>query len=928
MTLIHVLAPMTGRVVPMEEVPDPVFAEKMLGDGLAIKPSEGLAVAPLAGTLVVFHSAGHAFVIDGPDGVRVAVHLGLDTVRLAGAPFERLAEVGDEVIAGQPIVRVDLAAIAAAGLDDVSPVFTEGLDESWSMAKTGSPAVRAGQDVLFTLERRAGAAEREAGGGATEPGERVAAHAPDTAVAAGSEASAELEIRNATGVHIRVAAPFSREVARFESRVTVQNLSSGGPPVDARSPTLLVGAELVQGTRIRLAATGEDAAQAVAALSDYVETRLFDRTPETAPGAAPGGTAQAAGAGAVGGPADLAAPAADETFGLDYLESVRRGATGLTASHVAGTPAAAGVAIGPAWRYPSRQASLAEPPGAPDQAPPTPAAPEMTASDALAAIKAAADAASDQLLALADRLAGAGRPDDAAIFDAQAAIAVDPALLDEAVRKTSQGASPVEAVAQAATEAAEKLAALEDELLAARAADVRDVGARIGRILRGELIELPERPSIAVAEDLPPSITAEIPPGFLLGVALAGGSKTAHAVILARGHGIPAVVGAAGLVERLDGAIDAAVAAGWPSPPFVALDGESGEVTLNPSPEDVQSLRRRGTELAARRRRSAALRDRPAATADGERVTLLANIGAPDEAVRALEACAEGVGLFRTEFLYMKRQTPPTEREQTDAYCRAMSAFGPDRPVVIRLADIGGDKGIPYLGLPAEANPFLGVRAIRLAYRSHDLLRTQLRAIWQAGALAGVTPHIMAPMVATLGDVKLLAELRDEARDDVLAANLPCAEKMVTGIMVEIPSAAILAAELGRVVDFFSIGTNDLTQYLMAADRGNASLSSLQDALHPAVLRTIGGVVRGADSSGIPVAVCGELAGDPAGALVLVGLGVDELSADAGSLDGIRAALAAVTRPELDDLAARALASVDAESVRALAAPFLARLEG
>src|ERR1035437_2180533 len=260
------------------------------------------------------------------------------------------------------------------------------------------------------------------------------------------------------------------------------------------------------------------------------------------------------------------------------------------------------------------------------------------------------------------------------------------------------------------------------------------------------------------------------------------------------------------------------------------------------------------------------------------------------------------------------------------AYRRVLTALGPDRPVVISMADIGGDKGIPYLDLPAEANPFLGVRAIRLAYRSHDLLRTQLRAIWQAGALAKVTPHIMAPMVATVADVKLLQQLRDEARDDVRSKKLPCAKKMVTGIMVEIPSAAIPAAELARLIDFFSIGTNDLTQYLMAADRGNPMLSSLQDALHPSVLRTIASVVHGADSAGIPVAVCGALAGDPAGALVLVGLGVDELSADAGSLDGIRAALAAVTRAELDDISTRALASVDAESVRLMIAPYLARL--
>jgi phosphoenolpyruvate-protein kinase (PTS system EI component) len=309
-------------------------------------------------------------------------------------------------------------------------------------------------------------------------------------------------------------------------------------------------------------------------------------------------------------------------------------------------------------------------------------------------------------------------------------------------------------------------------------------------------------------------------------------------------------------------------------------------------------------------------------------VLLVANIGNPDDAPRALEAGAEGVGLFRTEFLFMKRQAPPTEEEQVAAYRRAFEAFGPGRPVVVRLADIGGDKAIPYLGLPPEANPFLGVRAIRLAYGDRSLLLAQLRAIWRAGGLAGVTPHVMAPMVATLDDVDLLDALRDEARAAVLAAGQPCASAMVSGIMVEVPAAALLAPELARRVAFFSIGTNDLTQYVMAADRGNATLGRFQDALHPAVLRAVAGVVAGADAAGIPVAVCGELAGDPAGALVLVGLGVDELSADAGSLDEVRAALAGATMAELEALAREALGARDAAAVRAAADELLERGRG
>jgi phosphoenolpyruvate-protein phosphotransferase len=354
-----------------------------------------------------------------------------------------------------------------------------------------------------------------------------------------------------------------------------------------------------------------------------------------------------------------------------------------------------------------------------------------------------------------------------------------------------------------------------------------------------------------------------------------------------------------------------------------AIDGETGEVALNPNEKARAEFEARAQALAARREAAAALRGKPAATADGRRVLLLANIGSPEDAPRAIEMGAEGVGLFRTEFLFMKRQAAPTEDEQVQAYRRVFEAFGPDRPVVVRLADIGGDKAIPYLGLPAEANPFLGIRAIRLAYADRSLLATQLRAIWRAAGEAGVTPHVMAPMVGTIADAQLLLELRDEARGDAARDGRKLPDRMVTGVMVEIPSAALISRELARIVDFFSIGTNDLTQYTLAADRSNPALGRLQDALHPAVLQLIARTVEGADAAGIPVAVCGELAGDPIGALVLVALGVDELSADANSLDEVRAALARVRRSELDGLASRALAATDAQAVRDLAARLL-----
>ena len=561
-----------------------------------------------------------------------------------------------------------------------------------------------------------------------------------------------------------------------------------------------------------------------------------------------------------------------------------------------GLAAAPGIAIGPAWRHRSAAAR-----GTP-----------------LLDIRAAAAGTARDLEALAERVRRQGRPDDAAILDAQALMALDPALVDEAVTQAADlGAVEADALAGAvervAKTLAESLGALPDEVLAARAADVRDVGARIARIIAGRTLELPDRPSIAIADDLPPSVAAEVPPGMLLGIALESGSPVSHAAILARGLGIPAVVAVPGLVaaaERAAAGSDAST---------VVIDGFAGTVLFDPDADERSRLaaeveRRRAAAAEARR-----LRGRPGATADGHAVVLLANIGGPDDAGRAIEAGAEGVGLFRTEFLFVGRSAAPTEDEQAAAYARVLTAFGPQRPVVVRLADIGGDKPIPYLRHVAEANPFLGLRGLRLAYVDRSLLATQIRAIARAGAATGTTPHLMAPMVSSIEDVELLRALVVDALADLDAAGVAHAARLVIGIMVEVPSAAILAPELAREVDFFSIGSNDLAQYILAMDRTNPRLAAQTDGLHPAVLRAIRQTVEGADAARIPVAACGELAGDPAGALVLVGLGIDELSMDAGSLDAVRLALAGRTFSELEALARRALVARTAAEVRAAA---------
>jgi phosphoenolpyruvate-protein phosphotransferase len=401
-----------------------------------------------------------------------------------------------------------------------------------------------------------------------------------------------------------------------------------------------------------------------------------------------------------------------------------------------------------------------------------------------------------------------------------------------------------------------------------------------------------------VAEDLAPSVTVELDRSLLVGIALEGGSRTSHAAILARALGIPAVVGVPGVMRRAAGVRE------------MAIDGGSGTVILEPDGEAREQLATAVARHEADRAADDALRTRPLVTSDGHRVICAANVGAPDEVERAVAAGAEAVGLFRTEFAFAGR-TAPGEDDQADAYERALRAAD-GAHMVFRLADIGGDKPLPYVDIGPEANPFLGVRGIRLAGRHPDLFVTQLRAILRASAATGSVAAIMAPMVADEADLMLYRTLVEQAQ-----AAVPDAPAPEVGIMVEVPAAVSLADRLAAQVDFMSIGTNDLTQYLLAADRSNPALGHRQDPLHPAVLRAVRQVVEAAASTECRVAVCGEMAGDPAGAMLLVGLGVGELSMGPEAFGPVKRAVASHSRAALEALATEALALGSAAEVRA-----------
>jgi phosphoenolpyruvate-protein phosphotransferase len=544
---------------------------------------------------------------------------------------------------------------------------------------------------------------------------------------------------------------------------------------------------------------------------------------------------------------------------------------------------------------------------------PAPAGGRTTTAGVADEIKRLADAsaaAAADLESISRAVRDDGHPDEAAIFEAQAAIARDPALAAMATERIKDAHDDaIAAVQVAAGSFAAQLRSLEDELLAARAADVIDVGDRIARRLAGTdqpTVGL-DRPMIVVADDLPPSLTATLPRDRLLGIALAGSSPTAHAAILARAYGIPAVVGVRDLLETLT------VAAGPGSRTELAIDGATGDVFVDP---DDATIGRLDTASAAGRQRhqqdlvEASL---PPVTRGGITVSLVANIGTPDESDAAIALGAKGVGLFRTEFLFLERTSPPSEDEQCAAYERAIRAFAPD-PVTIRLLDVGGDKPIPYLPIAAEANPFLGVRALRLASAEPDIFVTQLRACYRAAAAGPV--KVMAPMVADASDVDLLLALAERARRELTDEACAIGE-VALGVMLEIPSAILVGDTYFGRLAFASLGTNDLTQYTLAVDRGNPALERYRDALHPAVLRLIGQAVDSAARSGIELSVCGEMAGDPAAALALVGLGLRSLSMAATSLPAVRRAIRGSDAATLVGEARAALDDATAHAVRA-----------
>ena len=670
----------------------------------------------------------------------------------------------------------------------------------------------------------------------------------------------QLTLTNPAGLHARPAALFVQTAGRFQAHIQVL---MAGKQVDANSIMGILSLGARQGATITLRASGTDADAALQAFSDLVQANFY----ETAP-----------------------------TFSIDASKPAQPEMTHASAKTIEttgkvwqGISASRGVAIGPALLYISDSIDL-------NTVESRTISPQQVSSEQ-ASLRSVLEATAHELSTLAKQLAVDAGQAEAAIFEAQALMILDPALRDAALEMIEQRyVDAATALARTGEQQARTLEQLGDELFAGRAADVRDVVGRALRSLRSDKVQTQDlsalsTPVILLAHNLTPSDTAQLRPATVLGICTTQGGPTAHAAILARALGIPAL---AGLSE---GALQAIR-----SGDELALDADAGRLYLHPSAEVRAEL---ASRLALQQKQQtahklAAQQTREPVTFQGRRIALLANVGNEAEAEAARQWGAEGIGLLRTEFLFATSATLPDEDEQRRRYVKVFRAFKGDSvgrvgPIVVRTLDAGADKPLPaldaVLGSFVEANPALGLRGIRIHLAHPQLLREQLSALLQAAVEVDIELHVMFPMITTVEELRTARAIFDQVYEDLQKRGIAVPAHVPVGIMVEVPAAAIMASELAELADFFSIGANDLLQYTVASDRTNAAVAYLYQPLQPAILRLIRRVAEAGRQAGKPVAVCGEMAGDPHAAQLLMGMGVNELSMAPPALPGVRSAL-------------------------------------
>jgi phosphoenolpyruvate-protein phosphotransferase len=672
------------------------------------------------------------------------------------------------------------------------------------------------------------------------------------------ETSGEITILSPEGFHARPAALLVKTAKKFVSEI---KLIRGKNSINAKSLVSVIGMALRQGDTVAVFASGPDAKDAISSLVPILAAD---------PGAA-----------------------RDQPAGRKPAEPSRQAAPVRGSSILKGIPASPGMAVGVVRHIVRREVASPESYGAPDEE--------------LAKLGEALAAAKKQLIDIEEKTKARLGADKAAIFGAHQELLEDPDLLGDAKKRIAGGESAIAAWRGAYGAQASKLAQLTNALFAARAADVEDVGRRVLLILSGEepASMSYEKNSILIAEDMSPSDTANIDRSLVLGFCTVGGGATSHIAILARSLSLPAVVGMDRAVLEVPDGVEA------------VLDGAGGFLHTSPDSGLVGKIKREQESRAAKYALDVSHAFEPAATRDGHLMEVAANAGSLSDVKEAVSLGCDGIGLLRSEFLFLGRPSAPAIEEQVSAYVAIAKAVGPGSRLIVRTLDAGGDKPLAYIKHDHEENLFLGVRGLRLSFRHRDLFEAQLRAILRAAEFCDL--HVMFPMVSTLAEFRAAKDILRGLQGEMKVKDVKI------GVMVEIPSVAILAGHFAAEADFLSIGTNDLVQYALAADRGSPDLVSLADGLDPSILSLVRSTVEGARGKDCWVGVCGGLAGDPIAIPVLMGLGVKELSVSAPAVPSVKAGVRELSLDDCVKLASEVIEMSGARSVRERVARLLAK---
>lgn len=840
---ITLMAPMNGMVIPLERCPDPVFSQKMVGDGVSIDPIDGMLYSPCDGEIVFIHKSAHAVTIKTANEVEVLIHIGLETVKLNGEGFTLKVASGDKVKAGTPLIEFDMQLVASKAPHLLTQMVVSTMDLVENITVENADQVRVGEAICKVALKQT---------------DNETIESEDTQ----QKVSEPIGLVNPTGLHARPAAVLVQLANQFSSKVEMR---LGDKVGNAKSVTSLLKLDTKHGDFVEMVATGPDAAEALATIVPQVETGLGDEgcIPVTAK------------------PEDKVEEVKESQPEVAQAEPQELG----DISMLKGTSASAGLAIGQIFQLKEEDLVIDEFAGSVEE--------ERTRlSQALRQGKLAVEALFNSFQK--------NDPEKAAIFIAHFQLLEDPELMDLVEEKIVAGKSAQFAWKESYEAQANELLGLSSEVLAGRANDLLDVGKRVLHIILGVETGGTSFPkgSILVAEDLTPSVTANLDAEIVSGFCTTLGGSTSHVAILARSLGIPAIVGIDPRVFSLEDGHQ------------VILDGTKGTLKTDADSEYIELVKVRQEQTRIRKEKELAVCQEHATTIDGIDIEVVGNVGKPSEAEVINGLGGEGVGLLRSEFIFQDRATAPTEDEQYEAYKATLQAVKPTDRVVIRTLDVGGDKPLAYLPLPEEENPFLGERGIRVGLNRPEILRTQVRALLRASIYGNL--HIMFPMI---GDIQELRQAKAIVEEERLALGV---EPVQVGIMIEVPSAALLAEQFAPEVDFFSIGTNDLSQYTMAIDRGHPKLAAKADGLHPSILRLIKITCDAAKKHGKWAGVCGGLAGDPQAVPVLIGLGVEELSISIPSIPEVKARIRTLTMSDCQALAEQAMNVATFEEVREL----------